>query len=123
MLLFVTSGIGNGSVYKMIPSIFRTKALAASEERGWDQQEGLLWARRISGAAIGISAAVGAFGGLLINLAFRSSFQATKSGAPAFWGFLAFYAVCIVMTYVVYMRSGKSATDPASGKRRAYADI
>ncbi len=123
VLLFVTSGIGNGSVYKMIPAIFRTKALAASEGTGSDQEAALLWARRISGAVIGIAGAIGAFGGLLINLAFRASFQSTKSGTPAFWSFLAFYAVCFVVTYLVYMRGGKAATDPRSGKRLAYADV
>jgi NNP family nitrate/nitrite transporter-like MFS transporter len=123
VLLFVTSGIGNGSVYKMIPAIFRTKALAATEERGWDADAALLWARRISGAVIGIAGAIGAFGGLLINLAFRASFQATKSGTPAFWSFVAFYAVCFAMTYVVYMRRPTAATDPQSGSRLSYADV
>lgn len=123
VLLFITSGIGNGSTYKMIPSIFRTKALAATEERGWDQETALLWARRISGAAIGITAAVGAFGGLLINLAFRSSFQSTQSGAPAFWAFLVFYAACMVVTFAVYMRSATAATDPTTGTRVSYAEV
>jgi MFS transporter, NNP family, nitrate/nitrite transporter len=123
VLLFITSGIGNGSVYKMIPAVFRTKALAASEERGWDTSEALLWARRISGAVIGIAGAIGAFGGLLINLAFRSSFQTAGSGTPAFWSFVAFYAVCFVVTYVVYMRSGKAATDPKTGQRMSYAEV
>ena len=122
VLLFITSGVGNGSVYKMIPAIFRTKALSASEERGRDQDAALLWARRVSGAVIGIAGAIGAFGGLLINLAFRTSFQSAKSGTPAFWSFLAFYAVCFVVTYAVYMRAGKSAVDP-SGQRLAYADV
>ena len=123
VLLFITSGIGNGSVYKMIPAIFRTKALASSEEKGWDQEAALLWARRISGAVIGIAGAIGAFGGLLINLAFRTSFQTARTGTPAFWSFLAFYAVCFVVTYLVYMRGGKAATDPKSGDRLAYADV
>ena len=123
VLLFITSGIGNGSVYKMIPAVFRTKALAASEERGWETSEALLWARRISGAVIGIAGAIGAFGGLLINLAFRSSFQTAGSGTPAFWSFVAFYAVCFVVTFVVYMRSGKAATDPQTGRRMSYAEV
>ena len=123
VLLFVTSGIGNGSVYKMIPAVFRTKALAATEERGWDQEAALLWARRISGAVIGIAGAIGAFGGLLLNLAFRSSFQATGSGTPAFWSFVAFYAVCFAVTYVVYLRSGTAATDPKTGTRLSYAQV
>ncbi|MDL5157290.1 nitrate/nitrite transporter [Actinomycetospora termitidis] len=123
VLLFITSGIGNGSVYKMIPAIFRTKALASSETRGWDQEAALLWARRISGAVIGIAGAIGAFGGLLINLAFRQSFLTTTSGSPAFWAFLAFYAVCFVVTYLVYMRTPKAATDPTTGSKVSYASV
>jgi MFS transporter, NNP family, nitrate/nitrite transporter len=123
VLLFITSGIGNGSVYKMIPAIFRTKALASSESRGWDQQAALLWARRISGAVIGIAGAIGAFGGLLINLAFRQSFLTMKSGVPAFWAFLAFYAVCFAVTYLVYMRRPKAATDPNTGSTVSYASV
>jgi NNP family nitrate/nitrite transporter-like MFS transporter len=123
VLLFITSGIGNGSVYKMIPAIFRTTALANAESRGWDTDAALLWARRTSGAVIGIAGAIGAFGGLLINLAFRASFQATKSGTPAFWSFVAFYAACFVVTYVVYMRSATAATDPSTGSKVSYASV
>ena len=39
-----------------------------------------------------------------INLAFRQSFLTAKTGDPAFWAFIAFYVVCIVVTYVVYLR-------------------
>ncbi|MEJ2864839.1 nitrate/nitrite transporter [Actinomycetospora flava] len=123
VLLFITSGIGNGSTYKMIPAVFRTKALAASESKGWQQEEALLWARRVSGAVIGIAGAIGAFGGLLINLAFRQSFLNVQSGVPAFWAFLAFYAVCFVVTYVVYLRRAKAATDPKTGTRLSYAEV
>lgn len=123
VLLFVTSGIGNGSVYKMIPAVFRTKALAASEDRGWDQSDALLWARRVSGAVIGIAGAVGAFGGLLINLAFRTSFQTARTGTPAFWSFVAFYAVCFGLTYLVYLRTATAATDPKNGVRLSYAEV
>ncbi|MFC5062045.1 nitrate/nitrite transporter [Actinomycetospora atypica] len=123
VLLFITSGIGNGSVYKMIPAVFRTKALASAESTGRDLEASLLWARRISGAVIGIAGAIGAFGGLLINLAFRQSFLTTKSGSPAFWAFLAFYAVCFVVTYVVYMRKPPTATDPATGSTVSYASV
>jgi NNP family nitrate/nitrite transporter-like MFS transporter len=123
VLLFITSGIGNGSVYKMIPAIFRTKAVAASERRGWDTDAALLWARRTSGAVIGIAGAIGAFGGLLINLAFRASFQSTKSGTPAFWAFVAFYAVCFVVTYVVYLRRSTATTDPQTGSKVSYASV
>ncbi|MGH3825881.1 MAG: MFS transporter [Pseudonocardiaceae bacterium] len=101
--LFVLSGVGNGSTYKMIPSIFNVRARAAIAA-GEPRQSALMTARRLSGAVIGIAGAIGAMGGLLINLAFRESFRTTKSGVPAFWSFLIFYAACILITYVVYLR-------------------
>ncbi|HEX3790691.1 MAG TPA: nitrate/nitrite transporter [Pseudonocardiaceae bacterium] len=111
MLLFVLSGVGNGSVYKMIPSIFKNKALSAIDG-GAPAEPALLRARRLSGALIGIAGALGALGGVLINLAFRESFLSVKTGVPAFIGFLVFYAICFVVTWLVYLRSAaaKSAT-------------
>ena len=103
IVLFVLTGVGNGSTYKMIPAIFRGKAMAAIA-RGGDERAQLMRARRISGAAIGIIGAVGALGGVLINMAFRQSFLTAKTGDPAFWAFIAFYVVCIAVTYVVYLR-------------------
>jgi MFS transporter, NNP family, nitrate/nitrite transporter len=104
VLLFVFSGVGNGSTYKMIPAIFRGRARVAVETGASEPGAAYPWARRISGAVIGIAGAVGALGGLFINLAFRQSFMTAQSGDPAFWSFLAFYVVCIVVTYVVYLR-------------------
>ncbi|MGH3979222.1 MAG: nitrate/nitrite transporter [Pseudonocardiaceae bacterium] len=109
--LFVLSGIGNGSTYKMIPSIYRAKADVAIAE-GEPAETALLRARRISGAVIGIVSAIGALGGLFINLAFRQSFQAVGNGVPAFYSFLAFYGVCAVVTYAVYLRWRVPVTAP-----------
>jgi NNP family nitrate/nitrite transporter-like MFS transporter len=103
LALFVFSGMGNGSNYKMIPSIFNAKAQAAIAA-GEPRQHALMRARRLSGAVIGIAGSIGAMGGLLINVAFRQSFLTAKSGIPAFWSFLAFYAACILVTYVAYLR-------------------
>ena len=74
--LFVFSGIGNGSTYKMIPAIFRAKSRLEAEA-GADAGSRPC-ARRLSGALIGIAGAIGAFGGVLVNLAFRQSFLATR---------------------------------------------
>jgi NNP family nitrate/nitrite transporter-like MFS transporter len=103
IVLFVLTGIGNGSTYKMIPAIFRAKAMAAVSS-GADERTELLRARRLSGALIGLAGAIGALGGLLINLAFRQSFVNTSSGVSAFAGFLVFYAVCFLVTWTVYLR-------------------
>ncbi|RZQ62628.1 nitrate/nitrite transporter [Amycolatopsis suaedae] len=116
--LFVLSGVGNGSTYKMIPAIFVAKA-ANAIAAGGDREAELLRSRRLSGALIGLAGAIGALGGLFINLAFRTSFGQSGSGVPAFAGFLAFYGLCGVLTWVVYLR--RSAATAATPSRLALA--
>jgi NNP family nitrate/nitrite transporter-like MFS transporter len=91
--LFVFSGLGNGSTYKMIPAIFKARHPESESE-----------SRRLSGAVIGIAGAIGAFGGVLVNLAFRQSFLEYGSADAAYLTFIAFYAVCVGVTWVVYRR-------------------
>jgi NNP family nitrate/nitrite transporter-like MFS transporter len=93
--LFVSSGIGNGSTYKMIPAIFQARYPGAEQQ-----------ARRLSGAVIGIAGAIGAFGGVLVNLAFRQSFLAYGTADAAYIAFIAFYGLCVIVTWAVYLRSG-----------------
>ena len=107
IVLFVLSGIGNGATYKMIPSIFRAKASRAIDAGGDADLEDRN-ARRLSRALIGIAGAIGAFGGVLVNLAFRQSFLTAKSGDAAYRGFIAFYIACLLVTWVVYRRSSAS---------------
>ncbi|MFF4539526.1 nitrate/nitrite transporter [Streptomyces aureus] len=109
VVLFVLSGLGNGSTYKMIPGIFQNKAL----EAGLEGEEAARHGRRLSGAAMGLIGAVGALGGVGINLAFRQSFLESGSGTGAFVTFLAFYAVAFVVTWAVYLRRPVAAI-PAS---------
>jgi NNP family nitrate/nitrite transporter-like MFS transporter len=110
VLLFALTGIGNGSTYKMIPAIFTSRA-RSNIASGRDEATELAMARRISGAVIGIVGAVGALGGVLINLAFRQSFLVAKTGAPAFWSFLVFYLLCMAVTWAVYLRSEPVGAD------------
>jgi NNP family nitrate/nitrite transporter-like MFS transporter len=105
--LFVLSGLGNGSTYKMIPAIFRAKA-ARLVVAGADAQVADREARRLAGALIGIAGAVGAFGGVLVNVAFRQSFLVTGAGDAAYVAFLAFYGVCLLVTWAVYLRPSTS---------------
>jgi NNP family nitrate/nitrite transporter-like MFS transporter len=101
--LFILSGVGNGSTYKMIPSIFEAKS------RGLDHLapvEQAAWSRRMAGALIGIAGAIGALGGVGINVVLRASYlSAAKSATMAFWVFLAFYVLCAVITYFAYVRT------------------
>ena len=102
VLLFVFSGVGNGSTYKMIPAIFQAKTPVEGDEE----------ARRLAGALIGVAGAIGAFGGVLVNLAFRQSFLTYKSGNGAYIAFIAFYTLCLIVTWAVYLRSAPKRTGP-----------
>ncbi|GAB3963577.1 hypothetical protein GCM10027615_04260 [Plantactinospora veratri] len=102
--LFVLSGVSNGSTYKMIPAIFRARAARAVAAGELDPEAAQRRAWRLSGALIGIAGAVGAFGGVLVNIAFRQSFLAYSSADAAYLAFIAWYALCLVVTWVVYLR-------------------
>jgi NNP family nitrate/nitrite transporter-like MFS transporter len=102
-VLFLLSGVGNGSTYKMIPAIFAAKAVEEMAD-GAEPAQARAHARRRAGALIGIAGAVGALGGVLINLTFREAYRSSGSAVPAFMAFLAFYAVCMGVTYLVYLR-------------------
>ncbi|MEU6807649.1 nitrate/nitrite transporter [Streptomyces sp. NPDC046831] len=117
--LFVVSGVGNGSTYKMIPAVFARQAEVAVTS-GHDAAAAFARSRRLSGAVIGIAGAVGALGGAAINLAFRSAYGRLGSGEPAFYAFLAFYGLCAVVLWAVYLRGGRR-TDPLSATERVRA--
>jgi NNP family nitrate/nitrite transporter-like MFS transporter len=125
VVLFVLSGLGNGSTFKMIPGIFQNKALA----QGLTGEEAVAYGRRLSGASMGLIGAVGALGGVAINLAFRQSFLSLGTGTGAFVAFLAYYAVCFAVTWAVYLRRPavrvpEGAADPAEAKDRlGYAQV
>ena len=109
--LFVLSGIGNGAVYKMIPSIFH----AASRSMEADEETRAVYSRSMSGAVIGITGAIGGLGGVAINLALRSSYLIGGTATIAFWNFAAFYAFAVLITARFYVRlpSGNPAVSPA----------
>ncbi|MFF5038877.1 MFS transporter [Streptomyces nigra] len=122
--LFVLTGLGNGSTFKMIPGIFHAKALA----RGLEGDAAAAYGRRLSGASMGLIGAVGALGGLGINLAFRQSFLSVGSGTGAFVAFLAFYGLCFAVTWAVYLRRpAPAATSTASAtetkQQLSYAEV
>ncbi|MGH3308972.1 MAG: nitrate/nitrite transporter [Streptomyces sp.] len=118
--LFVLSGLGNGSTYRMIPAIFQAKAVA----RGMTGESAAACGRRLSGAAMGLIGAVGALGGLGINLAFRQSFETLGTGTAAYLTFLVCYGVCGGVTWAVYLRRARvPAAAPERAPQPAYADV
>jgi NNP family nitrate/nitrite transporter-like MFS transporter len=93
LLLFLSSGVGNGSTFRMIPAIFRA---ARSDDKE---------ARRDAAAVIGISSAIGALGGFFIPRSLGASIKATGGAAHAFSWFLAGYLLCGFVTWWFYRRS------------------
>lgn len=101
--LFVLSGMGNGSTYKMIPSIFEAKSRGLAH---LDTAGRRAWSQRMSGALIGVAGAVGALGGVGVNMALRASYLSpAKSATMAFWVFLGFYILCAAITWFAYVRT------------------
>jgi NNP family nitrate/nitrite transporter-like MFS transporter len=117
--LFTLSGLANGSTYKMIPGIFQAKAVA----RGLDGEQAAAYGRRLSGAAMGLIGAVGALGGLAINLAFRESFLVAKSGVPAFVAFLVYYTLCSAVTWAVYLRTARTVDAAEPQRQLTFAEV
>lgn len=119
VVLFVLSGLGNGSTFKMIPGIFQAKALA----KGLEGEAAVAHGRRLSGASMGLIGAVGALGGVGINMAFRQSFLSYGSGTGAFVAFLAYYGVCFAVTWAVYLRRTAARVPAAAAASEAKAQL
>jgi NNP family nitrate/nitrite transporter-like MFS transporter len=104
LVLFVATGIGNGSTYRMIPSIFREEKLRAAGPGAEAKAAALRSAVLESAAALGFIGAVGACGGYLILRAFGASIAATGGPHLALMVFLTFYVTCIGLTWWYYLR-------------------
>jgi NNP family nitrate/nitrite transporter-like MFS transporter len=114
LVLFVTTGIGNGSTYRMIPSIFREEKLHEAKGVGEAGRAAAVKAASIeSGAALGFIGAVGACGGYLIPRGFGASIAVTGGPHLALEIYLAFYATCLALTWWFYLRRGSAAAGAA----------
>ena len=100
LTLFALTGVGNASVYTMIPAVFE----ARSRGLGLVESERAAWSRAHAGALIGVAGAVGALGGFGINMTLRASYQASGSATTAFVVFAAFYVIAALVTRAVYLR-------------------
>src|ERR1700719_1430426 len=101
LILFVTTGIGNGSTYRMIPSIFLDENLRKAKGLGEDGRAAALRAAGIeAAAALGFIGAVGACGGYLIPRGFGASIAMTGGPHLALAVFLTFYVSCIALTWL-----------------------
>src|ERR1700735_5023764 len=110
LILFVTTGVGNGSTFRMIPSIFREENLRKARGTGEAGRALALKTASIeSGAALGFIGAIGACGGYLIPSGFGKSIAITGGPQLALEIYLAFYAVCLALTWWHYLRGSSAA--------------
>jgi NNP family nitrate/nitrite transporter-like MFS transporter len=106
MLLFALTGIGNGSTYKMIPSLFIGHCLRlVAGQGGAAEREARQNGVRESAAAAGFISAIGAYGGYFIPQAFGLSMKLTGSPVAAFVCFMVFYACCMAVTWLFFARA------------------
>lgn len=124
VVLFMLTGAGNGATYTMIPAAFAVSAerrVAAGCPAGVAFER----ARRLTGAAIGITGAVGAMGGVFVNLGFRASYGGQQASADAAYvAFLLCYLLCAVVVWLVYLRNplrDGPVTEPRSQRRTEVA--
>jgi NNP family nitrate/nitrite transporter-like MFS transporter len=107
LVLFLTTGIGNGSTFRMIPVIFLNQAL-----RGVDKYDREAVARankegNTEGAAtLGFTAAFAAYGGFFIPKSYGTSIAMTGGPEAALMVFVSFYLLCIAITWWYYARKG-----------------
>lgn len=83
IFLFTTTGIANGSVFRMIGVIFPPKEKAP---------------------VLGFSAAIAAYGAFVLPKCFGWSIEQTGSIDAAFWGFIGYYVTCLSVTWWWYYR-------------------
>jgi MFS transporter, NNP family, nitrate/nitrite transporter len=125
MAIFLLAGMGNGSTYRMIPSIFAALGRKEAEEKGLEPQSTAIDFKRRAAAVIGIAGAIGAFGGFLIQVVLREAslgvaalVSAAETPAQklaiaeanadwsisALWVFLGAYVAFAAMTWFFYLR-------------------
>lgn len=107
LALFFTTGIGNGSTFRMIPVIFLALNLreAASNDRE-AVERATKQGNTEAAAALGFSAAMAAYGGFFIPKSYGSAIALTGGPEAALYLFIAFYVICIAVTWWHYARRG-----------------
>lgn len=105
LVLFMTTGIGNGSTFRMIPVIFlnlklrgvnRDDAAAVAQATREGNTEGA--------ATLGFTAAMAAYGGFFIPKSYGTSIALTGGPEAALYVFFTFYLLCIAVTWWNYAR-------------------
>jgi NNP family nitrate/nitrite transporter-like MFS transporter len=105
LLLFLTTGIGNGSTFRMIPVIFTTERLREAAGKGKQAEERAKKdGNKEAAAVLGFAGAIGAYGGFFIPKSYGTSISMTGGPEGALYVFIVFYLTCIVTTWWFYAR-------------------
>lgn len=107
MLLFITAGIGNGSVFRVVPSVFVALHQRRAEGKGPTERATEIAAGEIESAvALGFTASVAALGLFFIPAMVAISIEITGGLLVALAIFIVFYASCMFVTWWWYRRDG-----------------
>jgi NNP family nitrate/nitrite transporter-like MFS transporter len=104
LLLFVTTGIGNGSTFRMVPVMFRTLHEKLASEGVQSVEEAAKAGGRESAAVIGFTSAIAAYGAFLVPKSYGLAISVSGSPVPAIQAFAIFYVTCIALTWWFYAR-------------------
>lgn len=105
ILLFFTTGIGNGSTFRMIPVIFLTERQRAAAGKGAAAEEQAVKdAGKEAAAVLGFTSAIAAYGAFFIPKGFGTSIAMSGGPQAALYGFVVFYVSCIILTWWYYSR-------------------
>ncbi len=104
LLIFMATGMGNGSTYRMIPSVFS----ARSGVKDAHANSGDVNTQRKTAAALGIISAIGAYGGFVIPQVLGYSKTTTGDYGSAIYAFAGAYVALMLLTAFVYLRRGSS---------------
>jgi MFS transporter, NNP family, nitrate/nitrite transporter len=84
LILFVTTGVANGSTFRMIPNIFKKPKEAAP--------------------VLGFTSAIAAYGAYFIPKTFGWSIQGTGSPNTALYAFIGYYVISLFLNWYFYSR-------------------
>jgi NNP family nitrate/nitrite transporter-like MFS transporter len=105
LVLFLTTGVGNGSTFRMIPVLFmnlKTSRVRRNDESAMNAA--VKEANTEAAAVLGFTGAFAAYGGFFIPKSYGSSIAATGGPEAALLTFIVFYLLCIVTTWWFYAR-------------------
>jgi NNP family nitrate/nitrite transporter-like MFS transporter len=107
LVLFVGAGVGNGSTYRMVPVIFRTekmRSMGQPKPGTPEHAKALRDSTREASTVIGFTSAFAAYGAFFVPKSYGTSIALTGTPLAALYGFLFFYATCVLMTWWFFSR-------------------